>query len=822
MDGDEEPNSLAALINVARTLVRQFEEQEGVALPPGAMIWPFSHDEEPFPTTADGAPVYPTRELGGVAGLYHWIKDNDLGEVAFANDLSWEVRGIDAVYRDRRTGRFVLCEAKGTAHPIAGGPLSYLRRTRGKGRQLSWEWCWATLVDFACVGSTAPAFLNLLAPFLAGEVDRLLVVTELRPENGGWRIVGSKAWREDDFSSIPELAEAYDLGRQRDWLGEILTSSDSISGSEKFTSEDPETGRALGVYNVSNKLETTDWKGNFRIQLSQDTENHFDFLSIHQKIIQTPPRFLRSQVVSIDSDRPREVVEYFRPGVEHLLFIWIGPLVADETADGPAFPEEKLQPGPQGSELTVVLVEPNQLEKPLMGKLLLPKEGRSDICDFALPALKPGAFRGTIIVLHRNRVIQTASLSGSVAPQNSVSESLIKFKIDAVIRQDLADVEFRDPFDAAIIIGADNTRTMVDGDRACVREMAEVTAAAARIRETLDAATRQSEPNLDDMLFTCAHQGILLRKAVLDGAPPSLAQAQSIQLVAAKPEAYLPLEFCYDGRAPKGGAKVCRDVGDGCSTACANAGTASVICPLAFWGLSRVIERHAYNAREKIETGWVLRQETSAVNKGFGGLSAALVGASAKAEDHDGVIKLADVITVLNTAGIRAVQVKNWSEWQEQVEGLPQNGASLLLVIGHTEVDARAGVGVLEIGGDALMRSELDRGFIGKGNALAVILGCSTAGNVEGVNNFATDFRRDGAAVVIGTTTAVLGRHATPLAKALVERLAQRAGGSTSIRLGALMRDLRLHFLSKGIPIGLATVAFGDADWTFGGAETRQ
>lgn len=82
-------------------------------------------------------------------------------------------------------------------------------------------------MDFACTGSTAPAFLNLLAPFLAGEVDRLLVVTELRPENGGWRIVGSKAWREDDFSSIPELAEAYDLDRQRGWLGEILTSSDS-------------------------------------------------------------------------------------------------------------------------------------------------------------------------------------------------------------------------------------------------------------------------------------------------------------------------------------------------------------------------------------------------------------------------------------------------------------------------------------------------------------------------------------------------------------------------------------------------------------------
>lgn len=38
----------------------------------------------------------------------------------------------------------------------------------------------------------------------------------------------------------------------------------------------------------------------------------------------------------------------------------------------------------------------------------------------------------------------------------------------------------------------------------------------------------------------------------------------------------------------------------------------------------------------------------------------------------------------------------------------------------------------------------------------------------------------------------------------------------TLVSLGALMRDLRLHFLSRDIPIALAAVAFGDADWTFG------
>lgn len=607
----------------------------------------------------------------------------------------------------------------------------------------------------------------------------------------------------------------------------IIHSHISISGYVKFIAEDPETGRALGLYDVYNKFERQN--KNIIPDKVQDKylAQHLSGIKYYIRkafcLKENPPtpRYLRSQVVSIDPDRPREVAEYFRPGVEYLLSIWIGPLAAGETADGPAFPEEKLQPGPQGSELTVVLVEPNQLAEPLMGKLLLPKEGRSNIWDFALPPLKPGVFSGTIIVLHRNRVVQTASLSGSVAPQYSVSESAIKFKIDAVIRQDLADVEFRVPFDAAIHIGVNNTRTTVSGEQAHVREMADVTTAAAEIRETLDAATRLSEPNLDDMLYICAHHGILLRKAVLDGAPPSLAHAQSIQLVAAKPEAYLPLEFCYDGQAPNDNARVCRDGDVGCAAACANAGTPSVICPLAFWGLSRMIERHTYDAREKIETGWKLRWEANAANNSFGPLRAALVGASTKAEDHNGPTRLSDVIAALNTAGVKPIYAKNWSEWRKQVERLPQDEASLLLIIGHTEFKAPKR-GALEIGDDKLTRTEINHNYIGGGHALAVILGCSTAGNVEGVNSFATDFRRDGAAVVIGTTTAVLGRHALPLAKALVEGLAQRAAGPASIRLGALMRDLRLHFLSKGIPIGLATVAFGDADWTFGGAETRQ
>lgn len=142
----------------------------------------------------------PSRELGGTAGLYRRPAEQQLKEVVFANDLSWTVHGVDAVLRDSQTSRYILCEAKGTEQPIADSPLRYLRRTRTKGRQL---------------------LFRLLAPFLNGQVERLLVVTHLGRGTGGWTVGNAHAWRDADLSAIPELAVPYDLDRQRRWLADL-------------------------------------------------------------------------------------------------------------------------------------------------------------------------------------------------------------------------------------------------------------------------------------------------------------------------------------------------------------------------------------------------------------------------------------------------------------------------------------------------------------------------------------------------------------------------------------------------------------------------
>lgn len=214
-------NPLRTLLLIALELIRRLEEQTGVTLPEGAMTWPLHPEGKPFPTAASGAPLYPTRELGGTAGLYRWLAEQDLGEVVFANDLSWAVHGVDAVLRDRRTGRYILCEAKGTERPVADTPLRYLRRTRTKGRQLSWMWCWRSLADCAFTATTAPLFLGLLGPFLDGRVERLLVVTRLGRDADGWTVGDARTWTEAELVAVPELGAPYDLERHRRWLADL-------------------------------------------------------------------------------------------------------------------------------------------------------------------------------------------------------------------------------------------------------------------------------------------------------------------------------------------------------------------------------------------------------------------------------------------------------------------------------------------------------------------------------------------------------------------------------------------------------------------------
>jgi hypothetical protein len=72
--------------------------------------------------------------------------------------------------------------------------------------------------------------------------------------------------------------------------------------------------------------------------------------------------------------------------------------------------------------------------------------------------------------------------------------------------------------------------------------------------------------------------------------------------------------------------------------------------------------------------------------------------------------------------------------------------------------------------------------------------------------------------VVIGTLTPILGRHAAPVANALIEQLDQFwDGGRPAVTIGDALTNVRRKFMADGLPVGLTLVAFGDADWLVGG-----
>ena len=82
---------------------------------------------------------------------------------------------------------------------------------------------------------------------------------------------------------------------------------------------------------------------------------------------------------------------------------------------------------------------------------------------------------------------------------------------------------------------------------------------------------------------------------------------KKIQIVSTRLENNLPLEFLYDYNAPNPNAKLCayakKSLPTGqCDKACGGPkNKQNIVCPLGFWGLNRVIERHAYDGKRNLQ-----------------------------------------------------------------------------------------------------------------------------------------------------------------------------------------------------------------------------
>jgi hypothetical protein len=576
------------------------------------------------------------------------------------------------------------------------------------------------------------------------------------------------------------------------------------------------------------------------------------------------PRWILAKVNdTTDEANPRELTQAFRAGAPHEIAVMVGRLGDWEGAmSATGRPEESVDAKlPAGqTDLTVMLV------LPALGvfdarSLMLPASGPSAKVRFGFTAPSAGQrVDGSISLLHRGKIVQAALLSGSAFhdPATVPPGFEMTFRL-AVIRPGIADLDTQPSFDAALITGRENEIPVTVG----VRNAQSVVPFRARhVAEVVDKIRVQLKALTDDpgayagldtdasrtLLLALARRGRDLYELVglkLEEALPGR-DLSRIQVVLTDPSDFIPVEFVYDFPTPSRDATLCPNWRNALSEGrcdpkhhprAVRPRQVSVVCPLGFWGLKKVIERQVIDADDAALVDgkdFAIRAEPTAERPSLANFNSALfawsdrVNAAVKGQS-DAVLEALATVT-----GNQATTARTWEEW---VAVISRQGPPLLVLLSHTVTDR--GSIVLEIGpdgtGSRCERTEVVQEFVKRERAdapVVLLLGCDTAVARNDPQTFVARFRDAGAALVVGTIAPVLGEHAAQVASGLVRTLRalmdrQATGGNGDDRVagadggmgeeattfGDAMVAVRRQLLATGELTALCVTAFGDANW---------
>ena len=541
-------------------------------------------------------------------------------------------------------------------------------------------------------------------------------------------------------------------------------------------------------------------------------------------------RFIQAQVFAPPGTEPARM---FQAGVEHRIDVRIGQ--ADALWLGPgaahAFPDHELPAEHDEHELRIVLVEPALLAEPLSGTVTLPRRGSSSTCSFALK-VPAGTKRvdARLIVTFGNRVLQTALLVGEIGGP-------IALTVEAVVRPVPGGLDERRQFDAAVVLhrnqaGAQTLTKLATGNVA-FSTPGDLEAEIAWFDHQLtDVARNRADftgglgsPATVDLLRSFAlHGSILFEYLVTDTlGDDALAKGERLQIVATHPEARLPVEFVYDRKAPDADAPLCPNAAEAlargsCDPSCPQgAAGRSVVCPLGFWGVSRVIERHAHDPKTSRALGgndFAFQAEPVGTRQTVSVLQGAQIAASQRVEATvpGGLERLLSAAgPVMQTP---AIAVRTWDDWADK---LGAGGRSLLVLLVHTDTGPGDTMPQMEIGKESwLLSARIDERYVRPTvdgpPPVVLLIGCETAAPEVSFAGLASQFRRHGAAIVVSTGSKIHSDQAVPIAASLITELGEideRAEGC----FGEVMRGIRRRLLAEGHVMVLTLTAFGDADW---------
>lgn len=481
--------------------------------------------------------------------------------------------------------------------------------------------------------------------------------------------------------------------------------------------------------------------------------------------------------------------------------------------------------------LRVWLTEKDELPSGVWAPLTLRRSGPSTEAVLSFVPQRKGTFDGRLTVMHRGRVIQTAMLVARVrgARERGDTEGVPQLHRVVRVRGRLADLDARRQFDLAFVFNKGTASgpaaVALSDDRAWVTDLSTSSHIVRDINMTLSEVAHSvadykdglSGENGRALLVRLARAGNLLHKLLIkdqaaETSDWSADDAEYVQVVSTKPDGLVPLEFIYDNVSPLEVAKVCTEWRAAIEQArhrCTCRGDdPSQVCPFGFWGLRKIIERHAAAPRLSREGGEAyLQHEPGRVTTDLHIGGTVLVASS----DHVPQSDLQPLIDELNTRLGQAPHVAgSWTEWMTLVAS---KKPTMLLAMPHTD-----GAGLdssLEISTKTIKALDVTAGHVydppPDSPPLVALLGCDMAGTADDYGMHVIAFRHGGAPVIIATVATVFGGHAPRVAKLLIENLFPADG---SVRqLGEALRAVKQQGLLEDLLMSLCLVAYGDADW---------
>jgi hypothetical protein len=572
--------------------------------------------------------------------------------------------------------------------------------------------------------------------------------------------------------------------------------------------------------------------------------------TLNEKSVQ---RSLRKQILINKEGKLVKINRVFYRDIPTLIQISIGPPDKEWDSLSTVFPVEKLPKDIDEWRLTVVLTEPNHLKEALRKTIKLPRVGCSDVCEFRVELKENKPFEGRIIVMHRGRVLQTAILKGRVVSDDIeiIEDDNISFTDIVQVRSNLSDLEGRHQFDLAFVLNHTTDGcphlTGISDNHAWLSDLSESETIINKISTKLtDAANQEKDyrgglenrKNVD-LLIELARigrelYGSIVLGQLMDAANQSdFAKLEYIQIVSTKIDALAPLEFIYTAPAPEHQATLCpsietvlkeKDVDtrkirmeELIKETCQRVDKNDVkckyrakdhVCPMSFWGLSKVIERHMVTpALASLGYEFFLQSEKTSFRDKLDISGTAIIAASTNVKPE----MLSLVFSACaNRLGSPPIEAKDWDDWVKLVEDISPH---VLLALPHTEGNGEDTT--LEINGKTLASADMTPSYVHKEDEkispLVALLGCDTAGTAIDYGGHVKWFRLYGAAVVISTIAKVFGDHAALVAKQLIYGLTREKNRPEC--LGEIIREIKRNTLIEGPLMALCVVAFGDADW---------